>query len=66
VRTLDLGERAAGFYLGRNRAAYWDGKNKVGEKVASGIYFYQLQVREAIPSSGAGDFSAMRKMVILK
>jgi len=57
VRTLDLGERTAGFYLGRNRAAYWDGLNSAGEKVASGIYFYQLNV---------GDFKAMRKMVIVK
>jgi len=57
VRTLDLGQRAAGFYLGRTQAAYWNGKNEVGEKVASGIYFYQLQ---------AGNFTATRKMVIVK
>jgi hypothetical protein len=57
VRTLNLGQRAAGFYLGRHRAAYWDGKNEAGEKVASGIYLYQFQ---------AGDFSAMRKMVVVK
>ncbi|MBM3241627.1 T9SS type A sorting domain-containing protein [Candidatus Poribacteria bacterium] len=57
VRTLDLGQRAAGFYLGRTRAAYWDGHNDTGEKVASGIYFYQLQ---------AGDFSATRRMLVLK
>jgi len=57
VRTLSLGQRAAGFYLGRHRAASWDGHNEAGEKVASGIYFYQLQ---------AGDFSAMRKMVVVK
>ena len=57
VRTLDLGQRAAGFYLGRTRAAYWDGHNDAGEKVASGIYFYQIK---------AGDFSAARKMIIVK
>ena len=57
VRTLDLGQRAAGFYLGRTKAAYWDGKNKAGEKVASGVYFYQIKT---------GDFTATRRMVIVK
>jgi steroid delta-isomerase-like uncharacterized protein len=57
VRTLDLGQREAGFYLGRTKAAYWDGLNVTGEKVASGIYFYQLR---------AGDFSSTRRMLILK
>ena len=55
VRTLSLGYRKAGFYLGH--AAYWNGHNDAGEKVSSGVYFYQLQ---------AGDFNATRKMVIVK
>ncbi len=57
VRTLDIGQRAAGFYQSQTRAAYWDGKNDAGEPVVSGIYFYQLL---------AGDFSAIRRMLILK
>lgn len=57
VRTLVLGHRAAGFYTDRNRAAYWDGRNSVGERIASGVYFYQLQ---------ADTISQLRKMVILK
>jgi predicted DNA-binding protein (UPF0251 family) len=57
VRTLDLGQREAGFYLGHSRAAYWNGHNDAGEKVASGIYFYQIK---------AGDFSATRRMLVLK
>ena len=57
VRTLALGYQVAGIYERRNRAAYWDGKNEVGEKVASGIYFYTLF---------ANDFTATRKMLILK
>ena len=57
VRTLDLGQRDAGFYASRARAAYWDGKNDVGEPVASGVYFYQLR---------AGDFSATRRMAVVK
>ena len=42
VRTLSLGHKATGIYQSRNRAAYWDGRNEVGESVASGVYFYTL------------------------
>ena len=57
VRTLALGHQPAGIYQTRTRAAYWDGKNEVGEPVASGIYFYTLT---------ADDFNATRKMLIRK
>ena len=57
VRRLELGHQRAGIYTGRGRAAYWDGRNDVGERVASGIYFYQLK---------ADNVSLLRKMVILK
>ena len=57
VRTLDLGHQAAGVYQQRTRAAYWDGRNQLGEPVASGVYFYTLT---------AGDFTATRKMLIRK
>ena len=57
VRTLSLGHQAAGVYQSRSRAAYWDGKNELGEPVASGIYFYTLI---------AGEFTATRRMLILK
>ncbi len=57
IRTLVLGHRSMGTYQSKSRAAYWDGKNESGEKVASGVYFYTLT---------AGDFSATRKMLILK
>ena len=57
VRELDLGHQQAGYYTGRTKAAYWDGRNAVGEQVASGVYFYHLK---------AGDHSQTRKMLILK
>ncbi len=57
VRTLALGHQTAGIYQEKSRAAYWDGKNEVGESVASGLYFYTLT---------AGDFTATRKMLIRK
>ena len=57
VRQLELGHQMAGYYTDRSKAAYWDGRNDVGESVASSVYFYTLT---------AGDFSATRKMVILK
>ena len=57
VRQLDLGHQREGYYTSRSRAAHWDGRNNIGERVASGIYFYQLQ---------ADNTSLLRKMVILK
>ena len=57
IRSLQLGHQSAGYYTGRDRAAYWDGRNALGEQVASGLYFYQLETDE---------MSLMRKMVILK
>ena len=57
IRTLDLGLKPTGAYMTPSTAAYWDGKNAVGERVSSGIYFYTLQT---------ADFAATRRMVILK
>jgi hypothetical protein len=66
VRTLRPGLKNAGIYITKDKAAYWDGKDSLGQSVASGAYFYTLQVREAIPNIGAGEFRATRKMVIVK
>ena len=57
VRRLDLGHRSAGYHTGKSKAAYWDGRNRNGEPVASGIYFYHLRT---------GDYSQMRRLVIIK
>ena len=57
VRRLAVGHQAAGMYQSRSRAIYWDGRNQLGESVASGLYFYTLT---------ADNFTATRRMVILK
>ena len=57
VRTFEVGHRIASAYENRSKAIYWDGRNDVGERVASGVYFYNLST---------GNYSATRRMVILK
>ncbi len=57
VRALEVGHRIASAYENRSKAIYWDGRNGLGERVASGVFFYNLS---------AGKYSATRKMVILK
>ena len=57
VRRFNVGHQTASVYESRSQAIYWDGRNEVGDRVASAIYFYTLT---------AGDYSATRKLVILK
>jgi hypothetical protein len=57
IRTLELGAREAGSHAARDDAAYWDGRNELGEAAASGVYFYELT---------AGTHREIRRMVILK
>ena len=57
VRTLDVGARPMGEHRSRDKAAYWDGRNARGERVASGVHVYELT---------AGDTRAVRRMVVRK
>jgi len=57
VRQLDIGRQEAGRYFDKGNAAYWNGKDQLGQSVSSGLYFYMLK---------AGSFTATRRMVILK
>ncbi len=52
VKTLVDEDKSSGYYK-----TYWDGKDRSGKEVTSGIYFCRFQ---------AGDFSLTRKMVLLK
>ena len=57
IRRIEFGKIPAGVYISKDKAVYWNGRNDAGEKVSSGIYFYHLQ---------AGNYSAIKKMLILK
>jgi hypothetical protein len=57
VRTLELGNRPTGVHADTANAGYWDGRNDLGEAVASGAYVYELR---------AGSYRETRRMVVLK
>ncbi|MGQ9609221.1 MAG: Ig-like domain-containing protein [bacterium] len=57
IRRLDLGNRLPGYYIDKSKAAYWDGNNEYGERVSSGVYFYELR---------AGKDVSVKKMIIIK
>ncbi len=57
IRESELGFISASLYVSRDRALHWDGKNRYGEDVASGMYFYSIQ---------AGNFAAVRKFIVLR
>jgi hypothetical protein len=59
IRRLWLGYQPSGYYLTRPRAAHWDGRNGSGERVASGIYFYELVI-DGTP------LPVVQKMLIVK
>ena len=57
VNILELGRLPAGSYSAKDRAAYWNGRNFAGERVASGTYFYALEVQGV---------THIRKMIVLE
>ena len=57
VRTIDVGHKSVGYYLTREKAVYWDGRNENGERISSGVYFYTLIT---------DDYTETRRMVIVK
>ena len=52
IRTLVAEQQKAGFY-----SVQWDGRNDVGQNVATGMYLYRVQ---------AGSFVASHKMLLIK
>ena len=57
VKTIDEGDKSVGQYT-----TIWDGKNDDGDKVSSGVYFYQLRVKV----DGQSDYNKTMKMVIVR
>jgi len=57
VRKLDIGYVKSGEYMSKADAAYWNGRNDSGERVASGVYFYTIK---------AGKFMKTKRLVVLK
>ena len=57
VRALELGHIAAGKYMNKQKAAYWNGKNQLREQVTSGVYFYTFE---------ADNYVDTKKLLILK
>ena len=57
VRRISLGILPAGHYISTSEAAHWDGKNGLGEPVATGTYFYTLTTET---------FTATKKMIVTK
>jgi hypothetical protein len=62
-----LGQEVAtllnGFLAAGNHDAEWNGRDGAGNAVATGVYFYRLEVSGA---NGTPGFEAMRKMILLK
>ena len=57
VRIIEVGHKPVGYYLTRERAVYWDGRNQNGEPGSSGVYFYTLNT---------DTYTQTRRMVIVK
>jgi hypothetical protein len=57
VRRIDVGYLEAGEYLGRGEAILWDSRDNAGERVSSGIYFYELRADET---------KEIKKLMLLK
>ena len=57
IRTIEVGHKPMGYYLSREQAIYWDGRNENGELVTSGVYFYTLNT---------DTYTQTRRMLIVK
>jgi hypothetical protein len=57
VRVFHIGSQPSGWYVNKTKATHWDGRNKSGEQVASGVYFYQLQTDK---------FFDIRKLLVVR
>ena len=52
IRTLQFGHQSAGYYTGRDRAAYWDGRNEIGETGCEWTLFLSARNRYDVVDCG--------------
>ena len=57
LRRINLGNKSAGYYIDSTKAAFWDGRNELGEMVASGSYYCWL---------GTPSVQKSRRLVVLR
>jgi len=57
IREFRLGHKPVGLYVSQDRAVHWDGTNNAGDRVSSGVYFYNIQ---------AGSYSSTKKMIVVQ
>ncbi|MFN0157905.1 MAG: S8 family serine peptidase [Bacteroidota bacterium] len=58
IVTLLNEQRPAGYF-----ASEWDGTNALGKKVSSGVYFYKMEAKSV---NGSGNYTSLKKMLMLK
>ncbi len=58
IRTLVNGNETAGY-----KNVLWDGKDSFGTPVSSGVYIYRISTKS---TEGGGQFSQVRKMILLR
>ena len=59
MRTLVSEQRSAG-----NHIVKWNASNQNGNRLASGIYYYQMKVSD--PGKGGTGFQQTNKMILMK
>ena len=56
IRSFNLGTKEPGDYTNKSKAVFWDCRNESGEKVSSGIYFYEIRTDK---------YSSIKKMIVI-
>ncbi|MBD3166299.1 T9SS type A sorting domain-containing protein, partial [bacterium] len=63
VMGREVAKVASGLYTSGSHSVTWNGRNSQGAAVASGVYFYRLQVS---PADGSAGITHTRKLVLMR